>query len=64
VKNNKIANNLTATKATEKISADLESVEFKIFFDEDLTKFKNSKNLLHKISHVTTGRKIPIENYH
>jgi hypothetical protein len=33
VKNNKITNNPTNTKAGEKISVDLESLEFQKFFD-------------------------------
>jgi hypothetical protein len=46
VKNHKIAKNSTATKAREKISEDLESLELKNVF---LT--KNNQILLNKISH-------------
>jgi hypothetical protein len=49
VKNHKIANSSTTTKATEKISTDLKSLEFKNFFDECLTKIKHSQNLLNKL---------------
>jgi hypothetical protein len=49
VKNNKIAKHSTTTKAKEKISTDLESLEF---FDVCLTKFENNQILLNKISHV------------
>ncbi len=42
VKNHKIANNSTTTKAIEKISTDFESLELWIFFDVFLTKFKNN----------------------
>ncbi len=48
VKNHKIAKNSTTTKAREKLSKVLESLEF---FDVSLTKFKNSQILLNKISH-------------
>ncbi len=40
VKNHKIVHNSTTTKAIEKISTDLESLEFKEFFDVCFTKFK------------------------
>jgi hypothetical protein len=46
VKNHKIAKNSTTTKAREKISTDLESLEFENFFDVGLTKFKNNQILL------------------
>jgi len=46
VKNHKIAKNSTTTKAREKISTDLESLEFEKFFDVGLTKFKNNQILL------------------
>jgi len=48
VKNPKIVHNSTTTKASEKISTYLESLEF---FDVCLTKFKNNQILLNKISH-------------
>jgi len=51
VKNHKIAKNSTTTKAREKISADLEFLEFYKFFDVCLTKFKSNHILLNKISH-------------
>jgi len=51
VKNHKIAKNSTTTKAREKNSTDMESLEFKTFFDACLTKFKNNQILLNKISH-------------
>jgi hypothetical protein len=50
VKNHKIAQNSTTTKAREKTSTDLESLEFYKFFDVCLTKFKNNKILLNKVS--------------
>jgi len=56
VKNHKIVNNSTTTKAIEKISKDLKSVKLEVF-DVCLTKFKNSQILLNNISHqllVTT----------
>jgi hypothetical protein len=43
VKNHKSATNSTTTEAREKISADLEFLEF--FFDVCLTKFKNNQIL-------------------
>jgi hypothetical protein len=51
VKNHKIALNSTTNKAGEKISTDLETLEFQKFFDSRLTKFKNNYILLDKISH-------------
>jgi hypothetical protein len=48
VKNHKITNDSTTTKAREKISTDLESLSF---FYVRLTKFKNNPILLNKISH-------------
>jgi hypothetical protein len=42
VKNYKIAKNWATTKAKEKISTYLESLEFKECFDICLTKFKNN----------------------
>ncbi len=42
VKNHKIVNNSTTTKAIEKISKDLKSVKLEVF-DVCLTKFKNSQ---------------------
>ncbi len=41
MKNCKITNDATSTKATEKLSADLEALEFKLF-DVCLTKFKKT----------------------
>jgi hypothetical protein len=52
VKNYKIAKNSKTTKAIEKISADLESLEF---FGVGLTKFRNYQILLNKISHRFLG---------
>jgi hypothetical protein len=52
VKNHKIAKNSTNTKAREKISTDLDSLEFYKNFDVCLTKFKNNQILLNKISHI------------
>ncbi len=48
VKSHKIANTSATTEAREKISTDLESVEF---FDAFLTKFENYQILLNEISH-------------
>jgi hypothetical protein len=42
IQNHKIANNSTTIKAREKISTDLESLEFLKNFDACLTKFKNN----------------------
>jgi hypothetical protein len=42
VKNHKIAENSAITKAREKLSTDLESLEFYKFFDVCFTKFKNN----------------------
>jgi hypothetical protein len=50
VKNHKIVKNSTITKAREKISTDLESLEFKTI-EVCLTKFKNNQISLNKISH-------------
>ncbi len=50
VKNNKIANNATATKAIGKISKDIKSLELLKFYDVCLTNFKNNQILLNKIS--------------
>ncbi len=50
VKSHKIANYSVTTEAREKISIDLESVEFYIFY-VCLTKFENYHILLNKISH-------------
>jgi hypothetical protein len=50
VKNHKITNNSTTTKAGEKISTDLEPLELQKFFDACLTKVKNNQILLNKIS--------------
>jgi hypothetical protein len=49
VKNHKIAKNSTTTNAREKISTDLESLEF---FHVCLTKFKNNQILLDQISQI------------
>ncbi len=51
VKNHKIAENSAITKAREKLSTDLESLEFYKFFDVCFTKFKNNEILLNIISH-------------
>ncbi len=51
VRNHKSANNSTATEATEKICADLETSEFYIFY-VCLYKFKNNKTFLNKISYL------------
>jgi hypothetical protein len=51
-KNHKIAKNSTTTKAREKISMDLESLEFQAFFEVCLTKFQNNQILLNKMSHA------------
>jgi hypothetical protein len=66
VKNHKIANNSTTTKARKKLSTDLESLESQKCFDVCLTIIKNRQILLDKISHrflltakLCTGRKIP-----
>jgi hypothetical protein len=48
VKSHKISNTSATTEAREKISTDLESVEF---FDVCLTKFENYQIFLNKISH-------------
>ncbi len=61
MKNHKIAKNSTTTQAREKISTELESLEF---LNVCLTKFKNNQILYNKISHrfllkpkLFTGRK-------
>ncbi len=51
VKNHKIIYYSANTEAGEKISTDLESLEFQKFFDVFLTKLKNNQILLNKISH-------------
>ncbi len=51
VKNHKIVNNSTTNRAREKISTDLESLEFTKFFDVGLAKVENIQILLYKISH-------------
>ncbi len=51
VKNHKIANNSATTEAREKISTDLNTLEFEKFFDVCLTKIENNQILLNKISH-------------
>ncbi len=50
VKNHKIANNSTTSKAGEKISTYLESLEFHKFSDVCFTEFKNNQILINKIS--------------
>ena len=50
VKNRKIDNNLTTTKA-RKISTGFKSVEFWNFFDVCLTKLRNNHTSCNKISH-------------
>ncbi len=50
VKIHKIAKNSTTTKAREKISTDLESLEFQKYFDVCLMKFKNNQILLIKLA--------------
>ncbi len=52
VKNHKIAKNSKTTIAIEKISTDLQSLEFYINFDVCLTKFKNNPILLNKMRHM------------
>jgi hypothetical protein len=54
VKNHKVANNSATTKAREKISTYLESVEFYKFFDACLTKFKSNLILLNKITQISS----------
>jgi hypothetical protein len=51
VKSHKITKNSTTIKAREKISTDLESLEFQNFFDVCVTKFKNNQVLPNNISH-------------
>jgi hypothetical protein len=52
VKIHKIANNLATAKAREKISAYLESLQFKKnYFGLVFSKFKNNQDLLNKICH-------------
>jgi hypothetical protein len=46
VKNHKIAKNSATTKAGAKISTDLESSEFKKFFDVCLTKLQTQANFM------------------
>jgi hypothetical protein len=52
VKNHKTAKSTTTTKAREKLSTDLESLEFLKTFNVRQTKFRNSQILLNKISHI------------
>jgi hypothetical protein len=49
VKNHKIDKNSTTAKASDKISADLECLEFHTFY-VCLTKFKHSQTLLIKLA--------------
>ncbi len=51
VKNHKIANNSATTEAREKISTDLNTLEFEKLFDVCLTKIENNQILRNKISH-------------
>jgi hypothetical protein len=51
VKNHKIANNSTTTKAREETKADLESLEFFKLFNACLTKSRNNVILLNNISY-------------
>jgi len=56
VKNHKIANNLAATEAREKISTYLEYLEFEKFFVVvGLTKFENFKIFLHTMPQISSG---------
>ncbi len=55
VKNHKISKNSSTTKAREKISTDLESLEILEFFHACLTKFKNNQILLNKIAKLFIG---------
>jgi hypothetical protein len=48
VKNYKITNNSTTTKAREKINTGLKSLEFQVKFDIGLMAFKNTQMLLNK----------------
>ncbi len=50
LKNHKIGKNSTTTKAREKISTYLESVESYQFFDTRFTKFKNDQLLIIKLA--------------
>ncbi len=50
VKSHKIANISATTEVREKLSTDLESLEFKNIFDECLTKFENYQILLIKLA--------------
>jgi 3-dehydroquinate dehydratase len=50
--NRKIANDATTTKAREKLSADLESLEFNRFLDACLTKLKNNQIILNPQSYT------------
>jgi hypothetical protein len=70
LKNHKLAKNSTTTKAKEKISTDLESLEVSNFFDVCLNKFKNNQILFHKLilrflltRKLFTGREILINLY-
>jgi hypothetical protein len=51
MKNYKFAYNASTTEAREKISTNLESLEFQQFVDAHLTKFKNNQISLNKMSH-------------
>jgi len=50
VKNHQIADNSATAEAKEKISKQLESLEFERIFDACLTKLEKLQILLHKIS--------------
>ncbi len=62
VKNHKIAKNSTIAKAREKISADLESLDFYQKIEVCSTKFENNQILLNRISDrfLLTTKKILI----
>jgi len=45
-----ISHTIAITEGREKISTDLESLEFKTFFDVCLTKFEKHQILLNKVS--------------
>jgi hypothetical protein len=52
VNNHKIAKNSKTTKAREKLSADLELLEFNRFLDACLTKLKNNQIILNPQSYT------------
>jgi hypothetical protein len=55
MKNDKIANNSTTTTAKEKISVDLEFLEFQNVCDVGLGKFKTNQILLNNISNPSSN---------